>query len=166
MNKETLRHQEAFDYYYSLGEKRSYPQVSDKFTVSQTSIKKWSKAFKWQERIVERDEKNAKALAKKTDKKVQERDEQNIKIARKAIQVFALSLIGHIEHICKCGEVIRIPIPKAKLTADQFDKMVRLEKFIIGEEDSRGGVTNIINILPCDPVPRAKQVESEVVENG
>lgn len=160
---ETLRHREAFDYYYSLGEKRSYPQVADKFTVSRTAVKVWSKSFGWRELIAKRDKKNAKAITKKTDAQIVQQDAQNIKIARAAIKVFAQSLIGHVEHICKCGEVIRIPVPKAKLTADQFDKMVRLEKFIIGEPDSLEEKRIIIQYV--DPVPRVKPVESEVVEN-
>jgi len=68
--KETLRHREAFEYYYSLGEKRSYPKVASKFTVSRTSIKKWAKAFNWQTRIEQRDIENSKTLAKKTNKAV------------------------------------------------------------------------------------------------
>ena len=161
--KETLRHQEAFDYYYSLGEKRSYPQVALKFTVSRTSVKKWSKAFGWLDRIVKRDKKNATALANKTDKQIVQQDAQNIKIARAAIKVFAQSLIGHIEHTCGCGNVTKIPVPKAKLTADQFDKMVRLEKFIMGEPDSYEERKLIIEYR--DPVPRVKAIESEVIEN-
>ena len=68
--KETLRHREAFEYYYSLGDKRSYPKVASKFTVSRTSIKKWAKAFNWQTRIEQRDIENSKTLAKKTNKAV------------------------------------------------------------------------------------------------
>ncbi|MCK5615034.1 hypothetical protein KAR91_74920 [Candidatus Pacearchaeota archaeon] len=49
--QETERHTEAFEFYYYLGDARSYPQVSRKFGVSKTSIKKWAKAFEWSKRI-------------------------------------------------------------------------------------------------------------------
>ena len=159
---EILRHQEAFDYYYSLSPKRNYTIVAEKFAVSRTSIRKWSASFGWPGRVAARDKKNAKAIVKKTDAKIVNQDSQNIKIARAAIKVFAQSLIGHVEHTCKCGEVVRIPVPQAKLTADQFDKMVRLDRFILGEPDSRP--ENKLIIEYRDPLPRAKPVESEVVD--
>ena len=64
---ETKRHGDAFDYYYSLGEKRGYPQVASEFTVSRTSVKKWSKAFNWKERIIQRDLENNKKVEGKTN---------------------------------------------------------------------------------------------------
>ena len=65
--EETLKHVEAFEYYYSLGDNRSYPQVASQFTVSLTSIKKWAKSFKWQQRVQERDIENKKKLEERTD---------------------------------------------------------------------------------------------------
>lgn len=62
---ETLRHQKAFEYYYSLGHDRTYPKVASQFTVSRTSIKNWAKAFNWQQRVQERDMKNAKKNRRK-----------------------------------------------------------------------------------------------------
>lgn len=161
--KETLRHQEAFEYYYSLGEKRNITKVAREISVCRASVSKWSRVFSWQQRVLERDAKNAKALAKKTDNDIQKRDAENIKIARAAIKVFAQSLIGHIDHTCECGRTHRFPIPKAKLTADQFDKMVRLEKFIIGEVDSRP--EQVITIQYVDPYDKRKPVESKEIEN-
>ena len=63
---EKQKHREAYEYYYLLGDKRSYPQVAAKFTTSRTSVKKWSKAFNWQERIIIRD----KEIGDKVEKKV------------------------------------------------------------------------------------------------
>ena len=65
--KETLRHKEAFEYYYSLGDKKSITEVARKFTLSRASISKWSKAFNWQDRIVQRDIENGKELSKKVN---------------------------------------------------------------------------------------------------
>ena len=64
---ENLRMKEAFEYYYSLGDKRSLQQVAKKFTVSETSARKWSAAFNWQERVVQRDIEISKGLEKKTN---------------------------------------------------------------------------------------------------
>ena len=160
--KEQPRHIKAFEYYVALEDNRSYPKVARKFTVSHTSVKKWAKAFNWQDRVADRDKKNAITVAKKVDEKTTDRDARNIKIAEGAISVFAKSLIGYIEHKCECGAVVQIPIPKAKITADQFDKMVRLVGHIMGEEEVKGGTTINVNLIQCDPAPRP--VESRVVE--
>ncbi len=56
--KETLRHKEAFEYYYSLGTERSFKLVESKFKVSNMSVARWSKEFNWQERIGQRDIEN------------------------------------------------------------------------------------------------------------
>jgi len=68
--KETLRHREAFEYYYSLGDKKSITEVARKFTLSRASISKWSKAFNWQDRIVQRDIENGKELSKKVNSNI------------------------------------------------------------------------------------------------
>ena len=35
----------------------------------------------------------------------------------------------------ECGKTSQIPIPKAKITADHFDKLVRLVIHLLGEEE-------------------------------
>lgn len=160
--QETLRHKTAFEYYYSLGAERNITKVAREISVCRASVSNWSRKFNWQERVKERDDKNAKELAKKVDNDIQKRDAENIRIARAAIKVFAQSLIGHIDHTCECGKVHRFPVPKAKLTADQFDKMVRLEKFIMGEGDS---ITEHKIIVEYHEPKQRKQVESKEIEN-
>ena len=68
MMEETGRHKDAFEYYYTLGEKRSYPQVALKFSVSHTSIRKWGSLFNWQEKIVIRDTEIARGVEAKVTK--------------------------------------------------------------------------------------------------
>lgn len=70
VQKETLRHREAFNYYYLLGSTRTLLKVSQLAGVGVTTLKLWSKSFNWQQRIVERDKKNADAIEKATDKKL------------------------------------------------------------------------------------------------
>ena len=65
--QETLKHKEAFEYYYCLGDSRGYREVTQKFNVTLTSIANWGKAFNWQERIIQRDIEVSKKLEKKTN---------------------------------------------------------------------------------------------------
>lgn len=48
--KEQPKHIAAYEFYRDLP-KRSYQQVATAFSVSLTSVKKWAKAFNWQERV-------------------------------------------------------------------------------------------------------------------
>lgn len=82
---ETLQHKEAFEYYYCLGESRSIPQVVQKYTVSIAAVKKWSKAFNWQERILKRDIKIGKALVTKTNTTVLDEKANYRRIIKDAI---------------------------------------------------------------------------------
>jgi transposase len=52
---ELARHKHAFECYYALGSRRSYRVVADEFQVSPSTIKNWSRDFKWRQRIEERE---------------------------------------------------------------------------------------------------------------
>ena len=160
IKKEQPRHIKAFEYYVSL-DKRSYRKVAQKFTVSETSVKKWAKAFSWQEQLPERDKKTSTVLAKKTDDtilktKAEYRVElqQNIKLIRAALAQIAAKIRDKTfkaDSAKDLGTLIKA-----------YDLSVRLDEELLGEAMG-GQVTNVF-LLPCDPKPR-KQVESEVVEN-
>ena len=66
--KETLRHIEAFNYYFLLGDRRSLQSVARKFTVSRTSIHKWAKVFDWKERVKQTDIEVSEILKKRLKK--------------------------------------------------------------------------------------------------
>lgn len=46
---------QAFEYYYGLGDKRSYPKVAKEFKVITQTIYNWSKALNWKKRVKTRD---------------------------------------------------------------------------------------------------------------
>ena len=119
---ETLQHKEAFEYYYSLGEERNLPKVAQKFTVSTTSLKKWSAAFNWQERVTQRDIELSKGLEKKTNTTI-----LNEKANYRRIIKESISGIGEI----------KINNPK------DLDTLVKLDLLLMGEatEKSETSVT-------------------------
>lgn len=86
--EETLKHIEAFNFYYLLGDKRSYTQVARKFTVSRYSVYKWSKAFDWKERIKQTDLEVSKILKKKLEKAVINSKDDYRRLAKKIIDKF------------------------------------------------------------------------------
>ena len=52
--QETLRHQQAFEYYYMLGANRNYSKVAEHFGVSNVSVTKWADAFGWKNKVQEK----------------------------------------------------------------------------------------------------------------
>ncbi len=55
IRKETLRHEEAFQLYCTLGARRSYNQVAHRTGISSNSINKWARSFDWKRRVEEHD---------------------------------------------------------------------------------------------------------------
>lgn len=51
---ETPIKRQAYDYWYGLGDARSYTLVADKFGVAEITVKLWSRQFKWRERLQKR----------------------------------------------------------------------------------------------------------------
>ena len=56
----------AFEYYYALGDSRSYTKVAQKFGQHKQTIFNWSKKFKWRERILDRNASFSGALKAST----------------------------------------------------------------------------------------------------
>jgi predicted DNA-binding protein YlxM (UPF0122 family) len=137
--KETLHHKEAFEFYYSLGEKRSYTEVARKFTVSRTSVAKWSKAFNWQKRVQLRDVENAKKLEAKTDKKVVDEKTDFLNILRG-------TLADAVERI-KSGKLgIR--------TQPELLKTIETALTLMGEPGTRSEM--VFNVISAVPRPEKK----------
>ena len=116
--KETLRHREALEYYYILGDKRTLQKVADKFTVSRQSISKWKREFNWQNRIELRDINNGKKLEAKTDKAIVSSKADYRALIKKVVKKF--------EEKLKDGK-IRIERP------EDLNVMAKLDLLLMGE---------------------------------
>lgn len=121
---ESLRMREAFEYYYSLGGARSLQQVAKKFTVSETSARKWSAAFNWQERVVQRDIEISKGLEKKTNTTILNEKANYRRIIRDAIRGI--------------GE-IKITNPK------DLDTLVKLDLLLMGEATEKSDLSIVLD---------------------
>ena len=86
--KETLRHKEAFNYYYSLGNERKLSSVAIQFKVSERSVFKWSTEFNWQGRVQERDAKISDKLDKATEKEVFLTKQDWRELIRKTVDIY------------------------------------------------------------------------------
>jgi hypothetical protein len=120
--KEKLKHKEAFELYYAMGEKRNITALAQELNYSRASIGNWSGKFKWQERILKRDEENGKKLAQKTDNTILKEKESYRKIIKQSINTFIEKLMG--------GEI------KVTSVAD-LERLVKLDLLLMGEATDR-----------------------------
>lgn len=138
--KETLRHQQAFEYYYMLGNERSLGKVASKFNISRPTATIWSQQLNWDERIRERDNKNMQTIRDRNDEDVVASMESYRKIIRASV-----------------GDYIkRLKDGKVKIdTVKDFTQLVKLDMELCGyvdtlekeqkvEEDA--GVEVVVNI--------------------
>jgi len=137
--KETLRHREAFEYYYILGEKRSITEVARKFTLSRASISKWSRAFNWQLRIVQRDIENSKALTKKINKDVVNSKADYRALIKKVVKKFEDKLDKDKIQICRTSDLAEMANLDLKMMGEATDELeitVKLPEELKGENDN------------------------------
>ena len=90
MKKERLRHIQAFETYYALGDDRSFTQLGLKISVHRRTIQLWSVSFEWDKRIETRDDKIAIRLRQATDRSILEQRIIYLDIIRTQIDKFML----------------------------------------------------------------------------
>jgi hypothetical protein len=78
-NESELQKQ-AFEYYYALGWKRRYAVVARKCEVSVSTIKNWSRWFRWQQRVGERDAETTRAVVAKNQASAADQRERDFKM--------------------------------------------------------------------------------------
>jgi transposase len=114
MMQELEHHKKAFEYYYSLGEKRSYKAVSKHFGFSLQSVKLWGREFAWMRKLKEREGEVARAMAARNVNA-----EVSNKIRNK--QIIQLALVQLAKAIAE---------GKVKMNLSDLDRLVRLESFL------------------------------------
>ena len=118
---EKAHHEQAFEYYFAMGEKRSYEKVAARFQVALSTVKLWARSFRWQERVRERDAEVAREMAARTLNDEVSRRERNLRIVELALIQLAKAVAEG----------------KVKMTLGDLDKLVRLEAFLSDLPDSR-----------------------------
>lgn len=115
--RETLKHQQAFEYYYMLGPERSLGKVASQFGVSRPTATMWSQKLNWDARIIERDNKNMQAIRDKNDEDVVSQMEAYRKIIKASVSDY----------------IKRLKDGKVKIdTVNDFAKLVKLDMELTG----------------------------------
>lgn len=126
IKKETLKHKEAYEYYYSLGSERSLQKVADEFGVTLKAVAQWNMSFNWQERTVQRDTEIGKKLQEKTIDTILNEKANYRKIIKLAV--------GQIVENMRAGEMT--------YKIQDLDKLIRLDMYLLGENDSSVKIEN------------------------
>ena len=124
--KETLRNKEVFEIYYSMGSDRSLAKLYQKYPNDMpklVTLKSWSKAFNWQDRIELRDINNGKELEAKTDKAVVNSKADYRALIKKVVKEFEQKLKDKKIIISKPGDLA---------------EMAKLDLLMMGEATEKG----------------------------
>ena len=121
LTAERVHHERAFEYYFVLGEQRSYRKVAREFEVSESTVKLWGRSFGWKERVRDRDLDIAREVARRTLSEEVSHRERSLQIVQMALVQLARAIVD--------GNV--------KMTLGDLDKLIRLEAFLSDQPDSR-----------------------------
>jgi len=129
---ETLRHREAFEYYYSLGHDRSLEKVAEKFKVTSKTTYTWSADFGWQDRLILRDKAISEKLTEATDAAIVNEKSKLINITKASIARYVEALKETRTLFDKDGKPI--PLPKVSITnPSTFIELTKLYLQLLGE---------------------------------
>jgi transposase-like protein len=132
---ETELQKQAFEYYFALGWKRRYADVAAKYEVSASTIKNWSRWFRWQQRVEERDAETTRAVVAKNQASAADQRERDFKMCD-LIQRSGIKNI--LEGRCKVG-------PKDMLAATQIRQ--RLEESALEAAEAEGKSASTRNVF-------------------
>lgn len=119
--KEKDVHVRAFEAYFELGPARSLTKLSQRLGVSRSALRDWSIAFGWQERINERERDVARVMASRSI-----RTEAEDRLKQRQIVQLALVTVAR-----------QLAEGRIRGTLADLDRLIRLERFLEGEADSR-----------------------------
>jgi len=148
VKKETPRHIKAFEYYYSLGDKRSIGKVARRFKVSYQGARKWGVSFNWQLRIAERDSKFRAEIEKASDETIEEMKKKHIKDINTTLRVVNMGMETATREMLLAWETKGKEGLKCK-TVSEFSGLVRSftellkTKFLLLGEIKEGGIENL-----------------------
>lgn len=134
--KETAKHLEAYEYFFSLGDRRSLQRVTDKFTVSRVSVSKWCKLFDWRRKVEKRDKKIADKVSEKTDKAMVKYKETYIEFSEDLVEDAIRQFKGEPEVFecteCKKENIITRPRLRCHSIFD-VERAIKLHLLLVGE---------------------------------
>ena len=139
--KETLKHQNAFEFYYTLGPQRSLGKVAREFNVSSATVTNWAKALNWNQRVVERDNKNMASIRQKNDEEVVKQMQEYRKIIKSSVDEYLTKLNGgnvKIETVTDFARLVRLDMELCGFVKETYEVKEEAESDNIVKVDIDG----------------------------
>ncbi len=131
IRKETLRHQEAFQLYCTLGARRSLNEVARITGVSSNSINKWARSFDWKQRVEEHDSTLVGRLEKEIDETVVQTKAKYHRRIRTALDRWFQAHFGQPIAALKAVK---------KFSVSDIALLMKLDLVLMGEPDMIGRI--------------------------
>lgn len=126
IEKENDRHREAYRCYLELGPDRTLSEVARRLEVTETSVQRWARSFRWDKRVAEHDVQVARRTLDLAEEQGVEVDAQakarNLKLVQMAMLQLAKALAG--------GNV--------RMQLSDLDRLVKLEQLLTDVGDGGG----------------------------
>ena len=109
--KETVKHLQAFEMYYLLGPQRSLGKVAREFGVTASTVTNWANQLNWNQRVIERDNKNMASIREKNDEAVIKQMEEYRKVIQDSVKEYINKLNGgsvKIETVTDFARLVRL----------------------------------------------------------
>lgn len=119
---------DAFEYYFSLGQDRSYRNVAEHFGVSKTAVGNLAEKENWQKRVTDLEKKVHNAVEQKITETLEQMSERHIRMC-KLIQKKALETLK------------TMPLTTAIEAVRALDSSIKQERLIRGEPTDRSAVS-------------------------
>ena len=133
-------HQQAFEIFVSLGERRTYRRVASQLGVSDRTVRNWAKQEKWRQRLDERESRAARQLSDRSAQSTFDERDRDLKIVRMAKMKLAKDIAeGRVKG--------RIP---------DLEMLIRLEGELLG--DNGDPLAALLRQLP-------EEVRDRVIES-
>lgn len=106
IKQETPTNAEAFEYYFTIGDNRSYEKTAEHFKVTKTTIQNWAESFNWQQRVELRNKEINKAIEERSKKENIEQKAKMIADVDAALTIYRQALSENLNIIKKQLEKI------------------------------------------------------------
>ena len=150
VSKEDPEQVKAFEYYCTLGRKRSYKKVAEKFEVSKKTIAEWAQKFNWQRRVQVRNTEINRELEKEGKKRNMDYKEELIQDVDNVSEIIRTSILTTLELIK--NEQIEFETIKSTnqflQLAGALDRLTKLKLMLL--EEIEGKEKTITLLLPDD----------------
>lgn len=123
--KESFLQQEAFEFYYELGDTRTLQLVADKFERHVQTVKTWSSELGWQRRIEERTRRIAEVAKTEIDKTIV----QNRKVYKSTTQAILAELNNRFAKAIENNKLSDIPLKVESL--QDLERLIKMDVLML-----------------------------------